>query len=203
VATGPILQYLDHPDEGVRKEARTLGRALKIPADRQLEQTLADVADTRKPRSRVALQSLAQLRPDEISRVKVSKALNAPLLDTDPAIRADALDAVRVWATRENTSTLLKLLGNLPGERTEANPRTGERVVQALISIGPGVETALVPLLKSPDGLVRRQACWILSETGTNASVQPLQDAGQAYLAVDVDFYGHTQGAIAKIMARK
>jgi HEAT repeat protein len=203
VATGPVLQYLDHPDGGVRGEARDLCRALKVPADRQLGQVLADVADARKGRSRVALQYLARLRPDEAGRVKVSQALNAPLLDPDPAVRADALDAVRVWATRENTGTLLKLLGDVRGEQTEGGARTGDRIVQALISIGPGVQGAVVPLLKSPDGLLRRQACWALSEIGTDESVGPLHDAGRAYLTVDADFYGHTQGAIAKIEARQ
>jgi hypothetical protein len=202
VATAPVLQYIDHPDEGVRKEARDLCRALKVPADRQLEQTLADVADARKERSRVALQSLAQLRPDDAARVKVSQALNAPLLDSDPATRTGALDAVRVWATEENTTTLLKLLGNLRGQSTEDCARTGDRVVQALISIGPGVEKELAPLLKSSDGLLRRQVCWVLSEVGTSDSVRPLQDAGTAYLPVDGDFYRQTQAAIAKITAR-
>ncbi len=203
VAAGSVLQYLDHPDEGVRKEARNLCRVLKVSADRQLEQTLADAADTSKARSRIALQSLAQLRPDDTARVKVSRSLNAPLLDPDPAVRAYALDAVRVWATLENTTTLLKLLGNMRMGKMEGNDHDGERIVQALISIGPEVQKEVVPLLKSPDGLLRRQSCWILSEVGTSESLQPLEDAGKAFLTVDNEFYEQTQRAIAKIMARK
>ena len=152
---------------------------------------------------RAALQHLAQLRPDEASRVKVSQALNAPLLDPDATIRDGALDAVRVWATQENAATLLKLLGDLPAGATPADARTSDRVVQAIGAIGPGVEDAVIPLLKSPNGLVRREACGILGEIGTNKSVQPVEAAGQAYLTIDVDFYRQTQLAVAKIMARK
>ena len=75
VTNGHVLQYLNHPDEGVRKEAASLCRLLNIPADRQLEQTLADVADARKGRSRTALQHLARLRPDETKRALVSRAV--------------------------------------------------------------------------------------------------------------------------------
>ncbi|HEY1861920.1 MAG TPA: hypothetical protein VGG61_16280, partial [Gemmataceae bacterium] len=174
VASGTVLTYLNHPDENARKEAGSLCRLLNIPADRQLGQTLADVADTRKVRSRTALERLARLRPDEANRAEVSKGLNAPLLDTDAEIRDDALDAVRVWATPDNTATLLKLLGTLHGGPKERDGRTGEKVAQALISIGPGVEDSVVPLLKSSEGLARREACRILTEVGTEKSVQPL-----------------------------
>ena len=51
VATGAVLVYLNHPDADVRKEARSLCKLLNVPADRQLEQTLADVADKSKPRA--------------------------------------------------------------------------------------------------------------------------------------------------------
>jgi hypothetical protein len=203
VATTAVLQYLDHPDEGVRKAARTLCRMLNVSDARRLEQTLADVADTRKGRAHVALESLTRLRPDDASRVKVSQALNTPLLDPDPAIRAAALDAVRVWATRENTGALVKLLGDLAAEKTEGGRRGIAGVVQVLIEIGPDVQTEVTPLLKSPDGLLRRQACYILSEIGTSESVPPLDDAGKGYLRVDGEFYELTRRAIAKITARK
>ena len=96
VASGPVLAYINHPDDGVRKEAASLCRLLKIPADRQLDQTLADVGSTSKARSRTALERLAGLRADDANRAKVSKALNAPLLDTDAGIRDAALDALNV-----------------------------------------------------------------------------------------------------------
>jgi hypothetical protein len=202
VAAGPVLEYLDHPDADVRKEARALCRTLGVPAERQLEQVLADVADAHKPRSKAALQQLARLRPEEADRVKVSRALNAPLLDPDAGVRGAALEAVRVWATRENTAALVKLLGALCGRRDDDSARTADRVTQALIGIGPGVEGAVIPLLRSPEVPLRGEACRILAEVGTVESVRPLQDAGQAFLPVDAAFYDYTQLAIAKIATR-
>ena len=108
-----------------------------------------------------------------------------------------------MWATPENAATLLKLLGDMPAARTEADARTTDRVAQAVVAIGPGVEDAVIPLLKSPDGLVRREACGILGDVGTNKSVQPLEAAGQGYLTIDVGFYRLTQLAVAKIVARQ
>jgi hypothetical protein len=203
VAIGPVLQYLDHPDPDVRKKARNLCRGLNVPADRQLEQTLADIGEARKPRARAALQNLAQLRPDGSSRVKVSQALNAPLLDPDPGIRALALDAVRVWATKDNAPSLMKLLGDLRRGQTPAERRTAESIGEALIAIGPEVEDTVIPLLKSPDGLVRWVACGILGEIGTDKSVQPLEDAGQAFIRLDLPFFEKTKVTVAKITARK
>jgi hypothetical protein len=194
VATGAVLRYIDHPDPGVSKEARSLCRGLNVPADRQLQQTLADVGDAHKPRARAALQHLAQFRPDAVSRVKVSLALNAALLDPDAGIRAAALDAVRVWATPDNAPALMKLLGD---------SRTAKEVGAALIAIGPGVEDVVVPLLRSADASVRCEACAILGEVGTARSIQPLDDAGVAFLGLDPGFYGQTRLAAAKIAARQ
>jgi hypothetical protein len=203
VASEAVLHFLNHSDEGVRKEAASLCRLLKIPADRQLGQILADVADARKARSRTALEHLARLRPDTASQALVSNALNAPLLDPDAGIRDAALDAVRIWATQANTATLVKLLGSLHGKRTGSDARTNERVAGALVAIGSGVEEAVFSLLKSPEGLVRYSACWILAEVGTEKCVPPLRSAGGAYLEVDQDFYRQTQAAVARVMARK
>jgi hypothetical protein len=203
VAGDAVLLYLNHPNEGVRKEAASLCRALKIPADHQLAQTLADVADVRKARSRAALQRLAALRPDDAARTRVSEALNAALLDTDAGIRDGALDAVRVWGTRENTATLLKLLGGLHGEWKPRDGSIVDRVAEALVSIGPGVEGSVIPLLKSSDAVVRRAVCEVLAEVGTGESVQPLQDAGAAYASLDPSFYQQTHVAASRVAARK
>ncbi len=201
-ATEPVLKHINSPEADVRKEALSLCNRLKIPADRQLEQTLADVADARKPRSRAALQHLAQLRPDDANRAKVSAALNAPLLDTDAGIREAAVDAVRVWATKENTTTLLKLQDKLCAE-PKIDTVCLDRISQVLISIGPDVQEAVIPMLKSPLPAVRGEACRILGEVGTDKGAQALKDAGNAWLPVDPNFYNYTQLSIAKIAARK
>jgi HEAT repeat protein len=202
VASGSVLGYVDDPDADVRNEARALSDALRIAPERQLEQTLADVANPNKERSRTALQHLAQLRPDEAHRMAVSRALNAPLLDPDQGMRDDALAAVQVWATPENTATLLQLLERPLGGRPGDSARVMARVGRALIAIGPAAEEPVVALLRSPAGLVRREACQVLAEIGTGRSVQPLNDAGRAFLTLDTDYYNATQLAIAKIQAR-
>jgi HEAT repeat protein len=226
-ATKAVLAYLDDPDADLRKEARGLCEQLQIPADVQLEQTLADVADARKPRARTALERLARLRPDEASRAKVSLALNAPLLDPDARVRTEALNAVRVWGSKENTATLLTLLGKLQNAGPGRDPRVIEVlgllqdpaaapaladglthpqecgfVVKSLTAIGPGAEYAVIPYLQSTVREARFAACAVLADVGTPKSLPALEAAGTKTLA-DVAFYQCAQLAAEKIMARK
>jgi HEAT repeat protein len=202
VAARAVLGYVNQPDPGVQKEARSLARLLKIPTGRLLEQTLADLADSRAPRSSTALRYLAGLRPHPASRAKVSRALNAALLDRHPAVRAAALDAVAAWGTKENTATLLKVLGDLTSGAPGLAPRViavlaslhdpaaaavlaqgltdsedRDVVGQALVALGPAAEDAVIPFLRSPDERAQVAACWILAEIGTNKSLEPLKEA--------------------------
>jgi HEAT repeat protein len=227
VAAPAVLGYINHPDPGVQKEARSLGRLLKIPAGRLLEQTLADLADTRAPRSRAALQYLARLRPDPASRDKVAQALNAPLFDPNPAVRADALNAVAVWGTKENTGTLLKVLGDLSGARPGQVPRiiavlaslhdpgaapvlaqrltdfrARDVVARALAAMGPAAEDAVSPFLRSSDEGAQMAACWILGEIGTQKSLPPLKDAMDSS-GWNSPFIKEALVASQKIQARK
>jgi hypothetical protein len=202
VANDVVLLYINHPNPEVQKEARSLCRLLNISADRQLDQTLADLADGKKGRARIALEHLARLRPDEASRGKVSRALNAPLLDPDRGIREQALDAVTVWASKENTATLLKVLVNLQVEPRERSARSIEKVSAALIAIGPDAEAAVIPFLKSPEGVVRCEACRILAAVGSGDSVKALREASLAFSNDDF-FLRQAQTAMEMIMARK
>jgi HEAT repeat protein len=222
-----ILAYINDPDPGVQKEMQDLCRLLKIPADRQLEQTLTDLTDMDVNRSRAALQTLAHLRPDEASRAKVVAALNVALLDPNNAIREDALNAVMVWGSQENTTTLLKILGDFQtggtgrdGRIIEAlgslkDPRAAQQLAQgltharergevskALKAIGPGAEAAVAPFLQSPDPAVRITACRILADIGTDKSLQSLQTAGQMYY-LDAVFGQETTMTAQKILSRK
>jgi HEAT repeat protein len=226
VATKAVLGYIDDPDDAVQKEARQLSQLLNIPADRQLGQILADVADPEIPRSRAALDYLAKLRPDPASRGKVSPALNAPLLDADPGIRAAALNAVKVWGSKENTATLVKALGSFPSGPPECNDgiievlgalqdpaaapalaqglthvRERDTVSKALRSIGASAEGAVAPFLQSDDGWARVEACRILAEVGTSKSLQPLKDAVNAN-SLDFFFVKEARLASQKITAR-
>jgi predicted Zn finger-like uncharacterized protein len=223
-ATKAVLGYINSPDAGVRKEARSIARLLKIPVGGQLEQTLADVADPQVSRSRAALQYLARLRVDQASRVKVSTALNAPLLEADKGIRQDALNAVKVWGTKENTAPLLKLLGDSPGRRDGCvidilgalgDPAAAPALAQgltdvrergpvskALKAMGPGAEEAVLPFLESKDVGARVEACRILADIGTHKSLQPLKDAMNCN-SFDFGFVKEGQIASQKILARQ
>jgi hypothetical protein len=198
VAADAVLPYINYPDADVRQAARDLAQRLNVPDGRLLDQTLADTADPSIPRAAAALRRLASLRPDDASRAKVSDALNAPLLDPHSDIRDAALDAVGVWGSQDNTVALLKLLGGPPAQDAHVidllaslrDPKTapalaqgltheGERgaVGRALVAIGPAAEPAVIPFLQGADTPARIEACRVLAEIGTTASVQPLQEA--------------------------
>jgi HEAT repeat protein len=228
VASKAVLRYINHPTAAVQKEARDLCRKLDVSAERQLEQTLADAADPRIQRSRAALQHLAALRPDESNRAKVSQALNAALLDHDPGIRAEALNAVKVWGTQANTAALMKLLGDFQAEDVEQDGRAiailgalkdpkaapalaqglthapeRDAVSKALRAIGSGAEDAVVPFLTVADRAARFEACRILGEIGTSKSLGALAQARDNIGGMDGPFYNEALLAMQKIMARK
>ncbi len=126
VADKAVLGHINDPDDAVQKDARDLARRLKISDQRQLEQTLADVADTRVSRSRAALRHLAKVRPDDAIRAKVSAALNTTLLDPARGLSDESLKALRVWGTPENTVALLKMLGPYENSSMGRNARVIE-----------------------------------------------------------------------------
>jgi hypothetical protein len=226
VATKAVLPYIDDPDPAVQNAALGLCEQLKIPTSIQLDQILADVADAHKPIAHAALQTLARLRPDESSRARVSQALNAPLLDPDPMVLADALNAVHAWGSKANTATLLKLLARpqIAGTRDPrvisllgslqdpaaapalaeglTRPQEVDADVKALVTLGPGAEEAVAPYLQFSIRGARFAACWVLGEIGTSKSLPHLEEARSKYLE-DGDFGQQTRFAMEQIRARK
>jgi hypothetical protein len=149
------------------------------------------------------------------------------LLDPDTGIRDDALNAARVWASKANTATLLKLLGQLRTgalcdprvitllgslQDPAAAPALAEGLtrpqpeldadVKALVALGPAAEEAVIPYLQSTIREARFAACWALGEIGTEKSVAPLEKAGNSFFG-DNDYNRATQIACEKIEARK
>ncbi len=227
VATRAVLPYIDDPDAAVRNEVRQLCEQLKIPTSVQLNQILADLADARKPWVHTALQTLARLRVDESSRARVSQALNALLLDPDPTVLTDALNAVRLWGTKENTDTLLKLLATLRTRGAARDPQLFELLgslqdpaaapalaegltqpqeldpaVKALVALGPGAEEAVTPYLQSTIRGTQFAACWVLGEIGTSKSLPAVEAAKSKYYG-DYQYDEQLQIASEKIAARK
>jgi HEAT repeat protein len=223
VATKAVLGYLNHPDGGVQNEARELCRLLNISPDRQLEQTVTDVGAAEIARRRAALQSLTKLQVIQASRDKVARALNEPLLDSDNGIRQEALNAVKIWGSKANTATLVKVLQGKDGDKgrvieilgilkdPEAAPVLAKSLTnffergpasKALKAIGSAAETAVIECLKSADGQVRGEACRILAEIGTLKSLVAL-DAAARFWRQDVGFVREAINAYNQIKARK
>jgi hypothetical protein len=226
VANAAVLHFVDDHDPAVQKAARSVSRQLSSTTTAQVDQLLADVGSSSKSVACAALTKLSRLRPDADNRTKVSQALNAPLLDSDPVIAADALSAVRVWGTKANTVTLLKLLAR-PRTATTRDPRVIEALgtlrdpaaapalaeglnrpteldatVKALVNLGSGAEDAVIPYLQSNDRGPRFAAVWILGEVGTTKSLDPIESARRKF-AIDGDFDYRAQVASDRIVARK
>lgn len=226
VADNVVLQHINDADVAVQKEARGLARLLKISDERQLDQTLADVADARIARSRAALHHLAQLRPDDASRAKVSRALNATLLDPARGLSDESLNALRIWGSPENTDTLLSMLGPYDKSGMGRNARVIEflgalkdpraaaaltpglehgrersLVSAALKKIGPAVQEPVIPYLDSLSEATRIEASRILGEIGTPKSLDPLEKAYRN-AGGDPVFSQELQAAMQRIMAR-
>jgi HEAT repeat protein len=223
VARPAILGRLNHPDPAVHQEARRMASLLKISAADQLDQTLADVADAKVARARTALNRLAQTRPEDADRGKVSRSLNAALLASDPGVRADAVNAVAVWGTRANTGALLELLGDnaparnlrimevlgalqdpvaaIPLAQCLIVPRERDAAGKALKAIGAPAEKAVIPYLQSSDRDTRFVACFLLGEIGTEHSLPPLT-AARANFMGDIPFVQQVDLAAQQIANR-
>jgi HEAT repeat protein len=144
------------------------------------------------------LQEIKGMAPNEQRRAEVAKALEDFLAkETNPSPRAEAVQVLAKWATKDNVPTLLRALTDkdrfvqtrameaLAGlkepaaiepiaERLESNwPDAGK----ALRAFGPKAEPALIKCMDSPTQRTRELACEILKDTGTKASVPALAKA--------------------------
>ncbi|HZZ81648.1 MAG TPA: hypothetical protein VFE62_24310 [Gemmataceae bacterium] len=221
VAENAVLANINHPDRDAQKQARSVARMLKISDDRLLDQTLADVADSRIARSRTALHRLAEIRPDAANRAKVSAALNATLIDPSRGLSDESLNALRVWGTAANTDTLVKMLvpagsnarvieflGAIQDPRAAAAlapslEHASERplVSRALRSIGSASEDAVAPYLDSLNGAVRCEATRILGDIGTTKSLHAMERAYRG-AGGNLEFSRELEAAMQRIAAR-
>lgn len=227
VSQSAVLQYLNFPDPAVQLETSSLARLLKISDQQQLDQTVADTASAQIPRSLTALHHLAQIRPDDANRTKVSKALNATLVDPTRGLSDESLEALRVWGTAENTDTLVKMLepfgksgmgrnvrvieflGALKDPRAAAALAPGlehgrERplISTALKKIGAASQDAVIPYLDSVSEATRIEACRILGDVGTSKCLDALHKAYDG-AGGDLIFSQELMAAMQKIAARK
>jgi hypothetical protein len=141
-----------------------------------------------------AVRKLKETLPDE-RRAEVVKALEPLLNDTDFFTRRDVIGALGVWGTRDTVPLLLKVmreketrgeamkaLGRLKDERA-AEPiaerleelSDSHRAAEALKSMGPVAEKAVLARLNHHDLQVRITVCEILGAIGTKQSIAPLE----------------------------
>jgi S1-C subfamily serine protease/HEAT repeat protein len=185
-ALAMLLDDLDDGDAGRRREAvERLAKA--APADAMRDRAVrAFAANLDEPDDHLAVWSARGLAswggPD--ARNELARAV------ADPRFRPwrEALDA-------------LAAIGPGPGAIDALLARLGEdpaRVVRALAAVGPAAEPALQSLLSHKDGGVRQEACRVLVEVGTGASLAPLESVAGRDENVFV-----RQGAAAAVAALK
>ncbi len=207
-----------------RKPSRTLGGPAAVlssgPAAQgdAVAQALAQLKSPDSNRRGDGARRLKDMLPDE-RRDQVVQAL-APLLDDPNRVnRQTAIEALGVWGNKDAVPLLLKAmrqketrkvaivaLGRLKDER--AIEPIAERLedlferreaIQALESIGPAAEPALIVRLHHPERDVRVAACEILRAIGTRKS---LPDLEKVVAEKDVFVSPKAKQAIQSITAR-
>src|SRR5262249_42395111 len=188
--------------------------AKKQYSDAELTQLLADLKLTDFSRKNGAAEKLKGAESNDKRRSEVARALE-PLLapGENVFVRRKAAHALGVWGDAETVAVLLKRIGSeekdvfLKQIAIESlgllkNEKAAEPVAaclsdfflkghaaKSLKSMGPVAEKALLKLLENPN--LRVEACNILKEVGTKASVPALQlaakdsNAGYAKAAAD------------------
>ena len=164
----------------------------------EIKELLEKLKNKNNADKQIAAGRLCQVEPKE-RREEVAKALEAVSLEEDYITRSAALKALCVWATKENVPTLIQLLDckdimvhtgvikvleQLKDERSVeplaqkmVSAHTRKAAIQALKSMGNIAEKAVGKvLLNSKDIFLRREACLVLKEIGTKASLDILNE---------------------------
>jgi len=186
--------------EPVVADVAPVDKAVNLSAE-EIDKYLADLQGPNPGRAILAATRLKQAVPIEGRREEVLRTLTVMLKDKDQFRRKQAIEAMGTWAGPETipvliqcldeTALLVKLsaidtLGLLKDERA-AEPlarlvdKPGPRVqaVKALQSLGTKAEKAVLGLLMHPEPEVRQEACRLLQEIGTAASLPSLQVASE------------------------
>jgi hypothetical protein len=165
------------------------------PAD-ETTGLLRDLGSEEASRRRVALVRLAAAEKPDGKRPQVARRAQELLRDPDYFIRNQAARVLKVWGSPANVPAMIAALDdeNAPVrwaliEALEAtgDPRAIEVLVrlvredrerffasQALKRMGPRVERTVLALLAEKDDAVRTEACRILTDVGTAASLPAL-----------------------------
>lgn len=188
--------------------------------DADLDEILAELKRT-GPSRLFALGRLQLAGVNEDRRKEIAAALAGLLSDPDWTVQQRAAGALRTWATPDTVPVLLSLAsgGNdfvrddvLAALGMLQDPRACEvlasrllelrdRAVaaQALRSIGPACEPALLGVIARADTFSTWEICALLSELGSQASVPVLRELAQGD---DVNVKAKAQAALTALESR-
>ncbi|HEV3383352.1 MAG TPA: trypsin-like peptidase domain-containing protein [Gemmata sp.] len=172
---------------------------LPVPSVNEIDRALDDLKSTDNRVRKDAAERLAKVYavlPD--LHVEVAKALEPLVLDKDFWLSQSALNAMKLWTSKENVPGLAGYL-----ELDNADQRRGAvlaivakfkdpaaakglanclssgfdrgNAAAALKAIGPAAEKAVFPFLSHKDSWTVREACLVLKEIGTAESIAPIQ----------------------------
>ena len=165
--------------------------------DAAIDQALTDLKAKDVFKVRAAADQLAKAIPIEARRAQVAAALEPLLTDRDHWIPISAAKGLGAWGSKANVPALIAALnerdvflraaamaalGNLK------DPRAAEAIAKtfldfasrrdagnALRAMGAMAEPVVIPLLNDRDWGVQLEACKVLGDIGTAASLKPLQ----------------------------
>jgi hypothetical protein len=196
--------------EKSRLEAEKLAKDLMRPLTvADLDEIVKDLQSgdyMKELRAKTRLTTKRGQEPDP----KLATAVERLLKYENSHVREAAAGAFTAWATKENVPMLVKLLDSdsstVRGEALQALGRLKatsaiDRIVQqlpqdqftaaqALRSMGPAAEPAVLKLLTQGDRKAREEACQILNEIGTKKSLFALEKAkkdGDALMKIYAD----------------
>jgi hypothetical protein len=168
----PVIEKLAALGEVTSVQGRTISVTIKkvdlpVPTAGEVSQALDELAgaDTRK-RAAAADRLSKVYVPLPDKRVEVAKALAAQLTEQDLSLRVNALRALAIWAVPETAPAVAKLLPS-GLDRGQA--------VATLKAIGPPAEKAVAEYVSHKDIFTAAEACKVLKEIGTAASVPALR----------------------------
>jgi HEAT repeat protein len=193
-----VVKYAFDPDNGVSSDARRILKGYKTKDSVIVAQAIVELNNGENGRKQQAAAWLEKASVDAASQDAVAKALEPLLNDNDRNLRDPALRALKNWATKDNTVSLVRLLENQDGNvRKQAMEILGklkdERAVlpialrlldffdrqtasNTLKGMGPIVEIPdVVNGLRNKDAAIRLEVCRILGASGTSKSITELE----------------------------
>ena len=164
-----------------------------------IDKFLVDLKGDNPGKAMLAAMKLQHAVPLDERREEVLKAVEPLLKDKDQFRRKQAVDTLATWAKPETVPLLIAVLdesallvklaaidalGKLKDARAAeplaklvAEPGPRVQAISALRSMGTVAEKAVAGLLVHTESDVRREACGLLQEIGTAASLPALQTA--------------------------